>query len=288
MSEQLQRRDTGIKSLMANDMVKSKFTEILGKNASSFISSVVTLATTTALAECEPKSILSASIAAASLGLNVNPNLGQAALVPYNNKGGKAAQFQIMARGFVQLALRSGQFSLINVTEIYEGEFLNENRLTGELDFTGKRTSNKIVGYAAYFRLLNGFAKALYMKVEDINAHGKKYSKSYSYSTSAWQTNFDGMARKTVLKLLLSRFAPLSTEMQMAVQQDQAVITTDENMEFTDLIYEDNPATDEAKQIEPMPVDVKIERVNQAAPKGRDWKKTEVEPTAPSVETITF
>ena len=136
-NKSIQKADQGIKGLMANDVVKSKFAEILGKNAPAFISSVTTLATNSKLIDCEPKSVLSAAIAAASLDLQITPTLGFAAIIPY----GKQAQFQIMTKGLVQLALRSGQFRTINVTEIYDGEMQNENRLTGEFDFTGERLS---------------------------------------------------------------------------------------------------------------------------------------------------
>ena len=210
--------------------------EILGKNAPAFISSVTTLATTTKLAECDPKSVLASAIAAASLNLQITPTLGFAAIVPY----GKQAQFQIMAKGLIQLALRTGQFATINVTEIYEGEMQNVNRLTGEFDFTGERTSDKVVGYAAYFELLNGFKKALYMTTEQIKNHGNKFSKTYDYKGSAWQSNFEAMARKTVLKLLLSRYAPLSVEMQSALTTDQAAVEVDDDLELTDFDYVDN------------------------------------------------
>jgi recombination protein RecT len=228
-----------IRGLMASDIVKSKFTEILGKNGPSFMSAVTTLATTTKLSECEPKSILSAAIAAASLDLQVTPSLGFAALVPYNSKNGKVAQFQVMSKGLIQLALRSGQFRSINVTEIYEGEFGFENRLTGEINLSGERKSDKIIGYAAYFELLNGFCKSLYMTVDKVREHGKRYSKTYTSPASPWVTNFDAMAKKTVLKLLLSRYAPLSIQMQSAISRDQSVLKTDENLEIGEILYED-------------------------------------------------
>lgn len=240
MEKALQKSNPGIKGLMSNEMVKAKFSEILGKNGPAFISSVVTLATTTKLQECDPKSVLASAIAAASLNLQVTPTLGFAAIVPY----GKQAQFQIMAKGLVQLALRSGQFRTINVTEIYAGEMKTENRLTGEFDFSGERTSDEVVGYAAYFELINGFSKSLYMSVSQIEAHGLKFSKTFNFPGSSWKQNFEAMARKTVLKLLLSRYAPLSVEMQSAISQDQAELQVNDSMEVIDFTYVDNPATD--------------------------------------------
>lgn len=283
-NQQLVKHDTNtIRGLMSNDAVKAKFAEILGKNANAFISSVTTIATTGKLMECEPKSILAASIAAASLNLQVTPSLGFAAIVPY----GKSAQFMIMSKGIVQLALRSGQFKTINVTEIYEGEMNNENRLTGEFDFTGKKKSDNIVGYAAYFELLNGFSKALYMSIEQIKAHGKRYSKTYDYSGSAWKSNFEGMARKTVLKLLLSRYAPLSVDMATAITQDQATMTVNDDMELSQFSYVDNEEGDNSVQTAPV-IDPQVTATRRTQepplvvvtpevkpePKKRDWKKT--------------
>ena len=250
-NKSIQKADQGIKGLMANDVVKSKFAEILGKNAPAFISSVTTLATNSKLIDCEPKSVLSAAIAAASLDLQITPTLGFAAIIPY----GKQAQFQIMTKGLVQLALRSGQFRTINVTEIYDGEMQNENRLTGEFDFTGERTSDRIVGYAAYFALTNGFAKSLYMSIDQIKSHGKKFSKTYDFASGSWKTNFEAMARKTVLKLLLSRYAPLSVEMQSAITQDQAAIEVDNDLEIIDTEYVDSTGAN-SENAEPDKIDV--------------------------------
>ena len=254
MENQLQKSND-IKGLMSNEMVKSKFAEILGKNAPAFISSVTTLATNSKLIECEPKSVLSAAIAAASLNLQITPTLGFAAIIPY----GRQAQFQIMAKGLIQLALRTGQFKTVNVTEIYEGEMQNVNRLTGEFDFTGEKKSDTVVGYAAYFSLLNGFEKALYMSTSQIKNHGMKFSKTYNHQNGAWKINFEAMARKTVLKLLLSRYAPLSVEMQAAVTQDQAAIEVDEELEIIDANYLDSTSTDATENEEPDKVHVEPE-----------------------------
>ena len=252
MSTELIKQNGGIKGLMANETVKSKFAEILGKNANAFMSSVTTIATTTKLSECDPKSILSAAIAAASLNLQLTPTLGFAAMVPYKGQ----AQFQIMSKGLVQLALRSSQFKTINVTEIYDGELKTQNRLTGEFDFSGEKKTDKVVGYAAYFELINGFAKSLYMTVEQITAHAKKFSKTFDFNGSSWKTNFEAMARKTVLKLLLSRYAPLSVEMASAMSSDQAIIQTNDELEITDYMYLDNEHSDNTP--EPVVVDEKV------------------------------
>ncbi len=137
----------------------------------------------------------------------------------------------------MQLALRSGQFKTISYTEVYEGQLVSENPLTGfEFDFT-KKISEKVIGYASYFKLLNGFESTYFMSTEQVNKHAMKYSQTYKLGYGQWKDDFDAMAKKTVLKLNLSKFAPLSVEMQNAIQADQAVIKDAETM---DVSYTDN------------------------------------------------
>lgn len=133
--------------------------------------------------------------------------------------------------------MRSGQFKTISYTEVYEGQLISENPLTGfEFDFT-KKVSDKVVGYASYFKLLNGFESTYYMSTEQVNKHALRYSQTYKKGYGQWKDDFDAMAKKTVLKLNLSKFAPLSVEMQNAIQADQAVIKDSETMDVT---YTDN------------------------------------------------
>jgi recombination protein RecT len=217
------------------DVVK-RFEEMLGKKAPGFVSSILSLQKTNAqLATADPRSIISAAAIAASLDLPINPNLGYAYIVPYGNQ----AQFQMGWKGFVQLAQRSNQYRTINATEIYEGEIISHDRLTGQIEIDEtKRTSDKIVGYLAYFRLLTGFEKVLFMTTEQVRAHGQKYSKSFSRAGTPWQVNFDAMALKTVVKLLLAKWGPMSIETQVfqkGLRFDQAVVTDRE------LSYADNP-----------------------------------------------
>lgn len=231
-----------VKGLLCNVDYKKRFEEILGKKAQGFMSSVINVAKTPSLADCEPTSIVSAAVVAATLDLPIDPNLGFAYIVPYNTKKNnvkvKVAQFQLGYKGFIQLAQRSGQFKTINAVEVREGELKKVNRLTGEIELNDEfdlatLEEKKVVGYVGYFKLINGFEKALYMSREQLEAHGKKYSQSYKSNqewvvkSSLWTTDFDSMATKTVLKLLLSKYAPLSIEMQKAVTTDQAVINKD-------------------------------------------------------------
>jgi len=189
------------KEFFNGQSIKTKFEELLGKRGPAFITSVLQIVSSnTLLSKADPMSIYNAAATAATLDLPINQNLGFAYIVPY---GGKA-QFQLGYKGFIQLAQRSGQFHRISATQIYEGQIKSSNPLTGyEFDFTVKGSTN-VVGYAAYFRLLNGFEATLYMTVDEVRSHGQKYSKTFNNGT--WKTDFDAMATKTVIKLLLSKF----------------------------------------------------------------------------------
>lgn len=239
-----------IKSLFAKDEVKSKFQEMLGKRAASFITSVLQIASQNEmLSKAEPVSIYQSAAVAATLDLPLNNNLGFAYIVPYNNKQKDGtwkivAQFQIGAKGFKQLALRSGQFMTINDTDVREGELKRYNRLTGEIEFEWiqdekERLSKPVVGYASYFKLINGFEKIYYMTVEELKAHGLRFSQTYKKGFGLWKDDFDSMARKTVIKLNLSKNAPLSVEMQKAVVTDQALVN---DADTEDVEYVDNEA----------------------------------------------
>ena len=190
-------------------------------------------------------SVYNAASVAAILDLPINQNLGFAYIVPYNEsyrdeqgnwKKRQVAQFQMGYKGFIQLAQRSGQFKTISAAPIYEGQLVESNPLTGFVfDFT-KKMSDKVIGYAGYFQLLNGFEKTVYATVEELKAHGKKYSQTFKTDKGIWVDNFDAMATKTVIKLMLSKFAPLSIEMQKAITLDQGVIKdeTGDDVQYID------------------------------------------------------
>jgi len=242
------------KDFFARQDVRQKFEEMLGKRAPQFITSVLQIAASNdLLAKADPVSIYNSAALAATLDLPLNNNLGFAYIVPYNarQKDGSfkcVAQFQMGYKGFVQLAQRSGQFKTISATPIYEGQLVEMNPLTGFIfDFTKK--SDKIIGYAAYFSLINGFEKTMYMTTEDMAKHGKKYSQTFKKGFGLWNDEFDSMATKTVLKLLLAKFAPLSVEMQKAVLTDQAIIKDDTAnvIEYAD--HEDVTIDKEAERV---------------------------------------
>ena len=211
---------------------KNKFNEMLGKKAAGFISSIIAVANNNKLlAKAEPSTVIGAAAQAAMLDLPINQSLGFAYIVPY--KG--AAQFQLGYKGYIQLAQRSGQYVDIGAKTVFEGELEYENRLLDKFKF-GERTGDKVIGYLAYFRLTNGFEKMLFMELDEMIAHAKKYSKSYSGGTEKWGlAEFDVMAEKTVLKRLLSKYGPLSIEsiqMSQALSNDGGVISMNKDGDF--------------------------------------------------------
>jgi len=240
-----------LKSMINDERTKNKFKEMLGNKAAGFLTSLMNTTNGNAqLQQADPNSILKAGAIAATLDLPIDPNLGFAYIVPYNNRGENEAQFQMGYKGFVQLAIRTGQYKRINVTELYEGQFESYDPITDELKYNlDNRLSDEITHYVAYFQTINGFEKYNVMSKEEIETHAKKFSKTYSYKGSSWQTNFNTMAKKTVLKLLLSKFGILSIEMQTAQKADQAVIREfDKNnieVEYVDNENNINDTTDD-------------------------------------------
>ena len=170
------------------------------------------------LQQAEPQSIINAAIASAVLNLPIEKNLGFAYIVPYKDREkGMIAQFQLGYKGYIQLALRSGEYKYINAIEVKEGEIKNYNMLTGELELEfiediDKRLEAKTVGYASYIEFNNGFRNTLFMTEAQMKNHAKRYSQSYQYDVnynkknSNWSKNFEAMALKTVLKLNISKY----------------------------------------------------------------------------------
>lgn len=232
-----------IKEFFAQPSVAKKFHELLGKRAPQFITSVLQIATNNGLlAKADPASIYNAAATAAVLDLPLNNSLGKAWIVPY--KG--AAQFQLGYKGFIELAMRTGQYQRINAVPVHENQFKSWNSLTEELDADMTLMGNGvIVGYAAYFRMNNGFEKFTYWRMDEVRTHARRFSKSVD--NGPWKTDFDKMALKTVLKSMLSTYGLLSIEMQQAIAVDQAVIKDADTM---DVEYIDSPGTDVDKEVE--------------------------------------
>ena len=245
MSNELTKQTNTLSALLQKDATKTRLEEILGKRSSTFATSLIQIVNSTdALKKCEPVSVLNAALVATTLDLPINNQLGLAYIIPY----GQSATIQLGYRAYIQLAQRSGQFKKINVTEVREGEIIENDRLTGDIKFewnnTPKRESLPVVGYVAYFELLNGYSHTLYMSKDETNAHAKKYSQTFKkYNSGLWKDEFDSMAKKTVLKLLLSKYAPLSVEMQKAQVADQSIIKDYDGGDTIDVDYVDNTPT---------------------------------------------
>jgi recombination protein RecT len=245
-----------VKNLFDAPSVREKFEEVFGEKGkenqpktTAFILSAINVITNNELlAKADTNSVLFATATAATVDLPINQNLGFAYIVPYYDKKSKnyKAQFQMGYKGFIQLAQRSGQFKTISATPIREGQIVSNDPLTGyKFDFEAEEVGD-IVGYAGYIELINGFSKTMYMTIEDLKAHGTKYSQSFRKGYGLWEDNFDAMATKTVLKLLLSKYAPMSIQMQTAVLADQAV----EENHYPDNVKPDLEEVQREKEIE--------------------------------------
>lgn len=236
-TKEIQKRSSGpvdmIKNYLANDSVKQRLEATLGKRGPAFANSIINVVRNSRqLQKCTPDSVMSAAMIAATMNLPVDPVLGQAAIVPYNDQ----ACFQLMYRGIIQLCIRSGQYATIHCSEIYVDELESHNPITGEVLFKAPheykmrysdKNGDNVVGHYAYFKLVSGFEKSEYMTKDEVMAHAKKYSKAYQYdvakkkSTSAWSTDPVAMGNKTVLIKLLKRYGIMSIEMQDALVQDR-------------------------------------------------------------------
>lgn len=228
------------------------------------------------LQECDPKEVVQVALKAASMRLPIDPNLGLAYIIPYKNTVSKKItstnaagqqvvtwekiskyepQLQIGWKGFIQLALRTRLYKTINVTDVREGEYKGTNRLTGAIDFEwendrDKRDKLKVVGYVGYFALHDGFEKVLLMTADELEAHAKKYSKSYAkYGNGVWKDDKPAMSSKTVIKLLISKWGPQSTEIQKALRADQAAMAGEDDYNYLDNDKKRSEA--EAPQVHP-------------------------------------
>lgn len=255
-----------LKEMLGRVNIKKRFEEILGDkdNAAAFVSSIISATQTNpSLAKSTPVSIISSAAISASLNLPINNSLGQAALVPYKNKDGVfEAQFQIMWKGIIQLALRSGQYKAINLAPVYEGQLVSYDEFKGKVALNaGAKKSDKVVGFYFYFSLLNGFEKEVYWSVRKCIAHGLRHSASFKSGQGKWTEDpnlkaclnakgiyeldkFNGlldedsgtfsMSAKTVIKNTLTKYGILSVAMQKAVTFDQAVVTADGRPKYID------------------------------------------------------
>lgn len=256
-----QQRRLGMTAYLNQDAVKQQINSIVGsKRGTAFITSIVSaVQATPALQECTNPSILSAALLGESLNLSNSPSLGQFWIIPFNNrkKGAKEAQFQLGANGFKQLAMRTGQYKDIDFLEIHEGEYKGRDKYTGKQVFEfieddDEREALPVIGYMAYFELLNGFRKTVYWTKAKMEKHADQYSQAFSLDayrklqegkipqselwkySSYWYSNFAGMAEKTLIKHLLSKWGILSTELITAMDADMAVINEDGSKDYVE------------------------------------------------------
>lgn len=262
-----EQKKLGIAGFLAQEAVKANVESVVGqKDAQRFISSVVSaVQTNPTLSECTNSSILSAALLGHSLNLPQSPQIGMFYMVPFKNKkkvrdaNGREvtvevneATFQLSYRGMLQLAMRSGQYKAMNVTDIREGELVSYNPIEDAYEFKAetdfaKRSALPIIGYYAFFEMVNGFRKGIYWSREQMDAHAKRYSASYrnGWKSSLWITDFDSMAKKTMLRQLISKWGIMSVEMEKAYEGDQAVIREDGMPDYIDNIADEpEKATD--------------------------------------------
>lgn len=241
-----------LKAMLAAPSVQEQFKNALAENKNQFIASIIDLYNgDKSLQECKPAAILQECLKAAVLDLPINKALGFAYVVVYKNKrkvtDPQTGRTEYVTeptptfipgyKGYIQLAMRTGQYRTINADLIYEGELRTINRLSGEVALDGKKTSDKVVGYFCYFELLNGYSKTLYMSVEDMAAYAKRYAPGIKKDTTipqliakandgivsksvGWEGNFNDMALKTVIRRLISKYGYLSIKMQSAIEHD--------------------------------------------------------------------
>nr|DAX97253.1 MAG TPA: RecT protein [Caudoviricetes sp.] len=240
-----------LKSVINAPSVQSQFGNALGEHKDAFVASLIDLFTgDKSLQACQPASIVAEALRAATLRLPLNKALGFSYIIVFNNnvKNPDGTWTKVPTptfipgyKGYIQLAMRTGQYKTINADFVYEGELRKVNKLTGEIAFDGEKKSDKIVGYFCYFELLNGFSKTLYVSVEDMANYALRYSPSFKGKNKpqvedlikaaqtnqastkvGWEGNFNDMGLKTVVRRLLSKYGYLSVEMQDAISKDNA------------------------------------------------------------------
>lgn len=234
----------GLTAYLTQDAVKNQINNVIGgKNGQRFISSIVSAVNNNPqLSECTNQSILSGALLGESLKLSPSPQLGQYYLVPFKDKNqGKVAQFQLGYKGYIQLAIRSGQYKKLNVLAIKDGELVRFDPLNEEIEVNliqdeEEREKAETIGYYAMFEYTNGFRKALYWSKAKMEAHALQYSAGYRAKKgyTFWEKDFDGMAYKTMLRQLISKWGIMSIDMQSAIDADMAVIKEDGTKEYVD------------------------------------------------------
>ena len=244
-NEVVKKPQTGLQkfnAMLENTRTQDYLKSVLGEKKQTFVGNMVALVSNNkALSECDPSTIMFSCLKSSALDLSLDPALGLSYVIPFkdNKSGTTVATWQLGARGYVQLALRSSQFKTLNVRDVREGEIVGEDFVSGELQFKKldkDREKAPIVGYVAFMRLVNGFEKQLYMTVEELDAHAKRFSQTYRKGYGLWADKDmkQVMCEKTVLKRLLSKYAPLSVEMRDAIVSDSAVLGENNSVRYVD------------------------------------------------------
>lgn len=252
-------------AFLSTDAMKKKINEMVGgEKGQQFITAIISaVSTNPQLAECDHSTILSAALVGQALNLSPSPQLGQYYMVPFNDnkRGCKVAQFQIGYKGYIQLAIRSGYYKKLNVLAIKEGELVKYDALNEDIEVKliedeEEREKAPTIGYYAMFEYLNGFRKTLYWTKKHMEAHAEKYSMGYKAHKgyTFWEKDFDGMAYKTMLRQLISKWGIMSVDMQKAMESDMAEIKEDGTYEYVDNEFEVTEPIQEEPQPEQQPV----------------------------------
>jgi recombination protein RecT len=250
----IQKSNKDLKGFLDNPQVKDRIRDVLGKNSGTFATSIVQIANQSKmLAEAEPSSVVGSALTAATLKLPLNNSIGQAYIVPFREKQKDGsyitkAQFMLGYKGLKQLAIRSGQYLALYAKKVYEGQKVDDESFLGYHFEWGNKKSDKVIGYASYFKLVNGFESLYFMDENDMKKHAKKFSQTYKNGFGVWKDDFEKMALKTVTKLHLNGGeAPLSIELTNAIEKDQSVVSYNEEENTEDISYVDN----EEEEIDP-------------------------------------
>lgn len=229
-------------AMLENTRTQEYLSSVLGEKKQTFVGNMVALvANSKMLMDCDPSTVMFSCLKSAALDLSLDPVLGLSYVIPFrdNKNNTTVATWQLGSKGYVQLALRSAQFRKLNVRDVREGEIVDEDFVSGEMRFKRlqkDRESAPIVGYVAYMQLVNGFEKQLYMSVEELESHAKRFSQTYRRGYGPWADQYmkSQMMEKTVLKRLLSKYAPLSVEMRDAIRSDFAVLGENDSVRYID------------------------------------------------------
>ena len=244
-NEVTKKPQTGLQkfnAMLENTRTQEYLTNVLGEKKQTFVSNMVALVSSNkALSECDPSTIMFSCLKATALSLPLDPSLGLAWVLPYkdNKNNTTVATFQLGAKAYIQLALRTAQYRKINVRDVREGEIIGEDFVSGEMQFKKlekDRSNAPIIGYVAMFELINGFSKQLYMSVEELDAHAKRFSQTYRKGYGLWSDKEmrPAMMEKTILKRLLSKYGVLSVEMEQAIKSDSAVLGENDAVRYID------------------------------------------------------